>query len=150
MPVSGHWQVYVGALLLSLLGTVPLILADERKGKPATLAIAVALLGLGQAMLCSGGGLATVLAALAIFFAGFNFLEAGLPARLSIRAAGEARGASLGVFSSAQFLGAFAGGLLGGRLMADNQPTDVFAASGLLALAWLIFHVVSGRARRRT
>jgi predicted MFS family arabinose efflux permease len=78
-----------------------------------------------------------VFVALALFFAGFNFLEAGLPARLSMLAEGAARGTSLGVFSSAQFLGAFAGGLIGGRFLAAGRPADVFFVCALLAAIWL-------------
>ncbi len=145
LALSDHWQIYIGALLASLLGTVPLILADERKGKSLTLTIAILLLLLGQFMLAMAGfSLAIVFVALAIFFAGFNFLEAGLPARLSILAAGDLRGASLGVFSSSQFLGAFAGGLLGGRFLAGGDPSAVFAVCALLAGAWLILHRLAG------
>ena len=75
--------------------------------------------------------------ALALFFAGFNFLEAGLPARLSILADGNARGASLGVFSSSQFFGAFVGGLIGGRFLGAERPADVFIVCALLAAIWL-------------
>jgi MFS family permease len=133
LALSDHWQMYVAALLTSLLGTVPLILADERKGKSSTLTIAILLLVLGQLMLAIAGfNLTIVYVALAVFFAGFNFLEAGLPARLSIRASGDLRGASLGVFSSSQFLGAFAGGL--------GDPSTVFAVCALLAGAWLVVH----------
>ena len=141
LALSDHWQMYVGALLTSLLGTVPLILADERKGKSSTLTIAILLLVLGQLMLAIAGfSLTIVYVALAVFFAGFNFLEAGLPARLSIRASGDLRGASLGVFSSSQFLGAFAGGLIGGRFLAGGDPSTVFAVCALLAGAWLVVH----------
>ena len=145
LALSDHWQIYIGALLASLLGTVPLILADERKGKSLTLTIAILLLLLGQFMLAMAGfSLAIVFVALAIFFAGFNFLEAGLPARLSILASGDLRGASLGVFSSSQFLGAFAGGLIGGRFLAGGDPSAVFAVCALLAGAWLILHRLAG------
>jgi MFS family permease len=141
LALSDHWQMYVGALLTSLLGTVPLILADERKGKSSTLTIAILLLVLGQLMLAIAGfNLIIVYVALAVFFAGFNFLEAGLPARLSIRASGDLRGASLGVFSSSQFLGAFAGGLIGGRFLAGGDPSTVFAVCALLAGLWLVVH----------
>lgn len=141
LALSDHWQIYIGALLASLLGTVPLILADERRGKSLTLTIAILLLLLGQLMLAIGGfSLTIVFVALAVFFAGFNFLEAGLPARLSILASGDLRGASLGVFSSSQFLGAFAGGLIGGRFLAEGDPSAVFAVCALLAGAWLILH----------
>ncbi|MDJ0906845.1 MAG: MFS transporter [Woeseiaceae bacterium] len=138
MPVTSHWQMYVGALLLSLFGTIPLIMSDERQGKARTIGIAVALVLAGQLMLAFGSiGVVPVFAALTIFFAGFNFLEAGLPARLSLLAEGHARGASLGVFSSAQFLGAFVGGLIGGRFLAGGRPADVFFVCALLAAIWL-------------
>jgi len=141
LALSDHWQIYVGALLTSLLGTVPLILADEHKGKSSILSTAILLLVAGQLILAIAGfNLTIVFVALALFFAGFNFLEAGLPARLSIRASGDLRGASLGVFSSSQFLGAFAGGLLGGRFLAGGDPSAVFAVCALLAGAWLVLH----------
>ncbi|MGY8794884.1 MAG: MFS transporter, partial [Woeseiales bacterium] len=144
MPLGSHWQIYVGALVLSLLGTVPLVMADERQGKAANVGIAILLLLVGQLTLAFFGSTAgAVFAALAIFFAGFNFLEAGLPARLSIQAAGDIRGASLGVFSSAQFLGAFAGGLLGGLFIGGGNPSAVFLAGAILCALWLLLHRVS-------
>jgi MFS family permease len=144
LALSDHWQIYIGALLASLLGTVPLILADERKGKSSTITTAILLLLSGQLTLAFAGfNLTIVFVALAVFFAGFNFLEAGLPARLSIRAAGDLRGASLGVFSSSQFLGAFAGGLIGGRFLTGGDPSVVFAVCGLLAGIWLAVHSVA-------
>lgn len=141
LPVTRHWQVYTAALVLSLAGTVPLILIDDRRGKASTVATAVLLLLLGQLLLAFGGfALVTAVAGLALFFAGFSFLEAGLPARLSILADADARGASLGVFSSAQFLGIFAGGLAGGRLLESGRPADVFLACAVVAGLWLAAH----------
>ena len=133
-----HWQIYVGAIVVSLAGTVPLILADERRGRPRTIGIAVMLLLAGELLLgLAAVSVAAVFAALALFFAGFNFLEASLPARLSVLADEEARGASLGVYSSAQFLGAFAGGLIGGRFIAGGNPGTVFLVCALIAALWL-------------
>ena len=138
LPLTSHWQIYVGALLVSLIGTVPLILRDERQGKDLTMNIAVGLVTAGLLILSFAAvSVFPVFIALALFFAGFNFLEAGLPARLSILADGNARGATLGVFSSSQFLGAFAGGLLGGRYLSSGHPGDVFFVCALLAAIWL-------------
>jgi predicted MFS family arabinose efflux permease len=138
LPVTAHWKIYVGALLLSLFGTIPLILRDERQGKEATVGLAVGLILIGLLLLSfTAFSVFPVFVALTLFFAGFNFLEAGLPARLSILADGEARGATLGVFSSSQFFGAFVGGLIGGRFLSSGHPTDVFFVCALLAGIWL-------------
>ena len=141
MPLGAHWQIYVSAMFLSLVGTIPLILADERKGKSGTVSAAILLLAVGLVTLAAFGPTpASVVVGLAIFFAGFNFLEAGLPARLSVRAAGAVRGAALGVYSSAQFLGAFAGGLVGGRFLASGNPGTVFLVCAAACGAWLVLH----------
>jgi MFS family permease len=138
LAVTEHWKMYVGALLLSLGGTVPLVIRDERKGKSSTVGLAVTLMLLGLLVLTFAGfGIVTVFGGLVLFFAGFNFLEAGLPARLSLVADDESRGASLGLFASSQFLGAFVGGLIGGRFMATGRPADVFFVCVLLAAIWL-------------
>ena len=136
-----HWLIYVGALVVSLLGTVPLIIVDDRRGKTATISTAILMLLIGLLGLALVGTTVTmVLIALAVFFAGFNFLEAGLPARLSILATEEVRGASLGVFSSAQFLGAFAGGVMGGYLLSGGNTSPIFMACAVIAAVWLILH----------
>jgi predicted MFS family arabinose efflux permease len=141
LALTDHWKIYVAALCASLAGTLPLIMADERRGKASTISLAIFFLLAGQLILAFAGFSAmTVFAALAIFFAGFNFLEAGLPARLSIAAAGDVRGAALGVFSSSQFLGAFAGGLMGGGFLAGGNPSSVFIACTVLAALWLVAH----------
>ena len=141
LPVGDHWRIYTVALILSLAGAVPLILADGRRGRHGTVALAVLFLLAGQLQLAFGGlGQWSVIAGLALFFAGFNFLEAGLPARLSIRADGNLRGASLGVFASSQFFGIFVGGLVGGRLLERGEPAIVFVAGALIAAVWLAAH----------
>lgn len=142
---SEWWKIYIGAITLSLIGTVPLILRDERQGKAWTIRLAVGLLLASQLILAFAGfGVAPVFVALVLFFAGVNFLEAGLPARLSLLADGDVRGASLGVFSSAQFLGAFVGGLLGGRFLAGGDPSDVFFVCAVLAGIWFLLSLGRG------
>ena len=138
LGVTDHWKMYIGALALSLAGTVPLIIRDEHQGKGSTIGIAVSLILAGQLVLTFAGfAVAPVFAGLVLFFAGFNFLEAGLPARLSLIADDDSRGASLGVFATAQFLGAFVGGLIGGRFLGAGRPADVFFVCVLLAAIWL-------------
>ena len=148
LPITQHWQMYVGALLLSLPATIALIVRDEREGKGLLIGTAVSLLVASQLLLTFGGfHWGMILLAMTLFFSGFNFLEASLPARLSVLADDDARGATLGVFSMSQFLGAFAGGLLGGRFMAGGRPGDVFFVCMLLAAIWLALQSF-GRFRR--
>lgn len=148
LPVGRHWQVYTAALVLSLVAAVPLILGDGRRGGALPVAVAISLMLAGELLLAFGGfAFPPVVAGLALFFGGFNFLEAGLPARLSIRAPDNLRGASLGVFASSQFLGIFAGGVYGGRLLAAGAPGDVFSGCAVLAAAWLLLHAADSRRR---
>jgi len=138
MPLTAHWKMYIGALIVSLALAVPMIMRDHHQGRGHLIGLAVTLIVVAQLGLTffsfSAG---PVFIALVIFFAGFNFLEAGLPARLSVLADEAVRGASLGVFSSAQFLGAFVGGLVGGRFLGQGRPTDVFFVCALMGGIWL-------------
>ncbi|MBU2678060.1 MAG: MFS transporter [Gammaproteobacteria bacterium] len=150
MALTDHWKMYVGALLLSLIITVPMIIRDDHKGRGRLIGIAVTLvLGAQLALTFLGFSVVPVFMALALYFAGFNFLEAGLPARLSKLADDDVRGASLGVFSSAQFLGAFSGGLIGGRFLGQGRPADVFFVCALMAGIWLALQGF-GRLRRES
>ena len=138
MPLTTHWKMYIGSLVVSLGIAVPMIMSDHHQGRGYLIGLAVTLIVVAQLGLTffSFSPL-PVFIALVIYFAGFNFLEAGLPARLSVLAGDEVRGASLGVFSSAQFLGAFVGGLIGGRFLGQGRPTDVFFVCALLGGIWL-------------
>jgi MFS family permease len=150
LPPTSHWQLYVGALLVSLVGAIPLILRDERQGKSSTVGVALVLMLSGLLVLAFAAfSVFPVFFALALFFAGFTFLEAALPARLSILADGSERGAMLGVFSSAQFFGAFVGGLIGGRFLSSGNPSDVFFVCALLAAIWLASSSILHRPQSR-
>ena len=150
IALMDHWKIYTGALIVSLIGTVPLILLDDRRGNATTVGLAIILLLIGQLILAFGSfAVSPVFIGLALFFAGFNFLEAGLPARLSILANGELRGISFGVFTSSQFLGAFAGGLIGGIFLIDGQPSQVFIVCACMAGVWLILHQLSDFRQRQ-
>lgn len=149
LALTDHWKMYVGALLVSLGITIPLIMSDHHQGRGRLIGIAVTLIIAAQlALTFFGFSVLPVFLALVVYFGGFNFLEAGLPARLSVLADDEVRGASLGVFSSAQFLGAFVGGLIGGRFLGQGRPTDVFFVCALMGGIWLALQGF-GRFRRQ-
>ncbi len=149
MAAPAHWQFYLAVFAASLALTVPLLLWSERSARPDRTVIAGGLL-----LAVAQGALAlvylklmTMAVALAIFFGGFNFLEARLPSSLTQAAGQDGRGAALGVFSTCQFAGAFAGGLLGGGLLGSSLGIPgVFLLAGLAVAVWLI---VAGRSETR-
>ncbi|MEL7450989.1 MAG: MFS transporter, partial [Pseudomonadota bacterium] len=138
IALADHWKMYIAVVVLSLPGTVGLILFVERHpagylGTPVSVALlAVSFAGLALA----GPSAAVVGGVLVLFFAAFNFLEARLPALISRFAPDERRGAALGVYASAQFTGAFAGGAVGGALLGVAGPEGVFVACASGGTVW--------------
>ncbi|MGH8415029.1 MAG: MFS transporter [Gammaproteobacteria bacterium] len=135
-----QWFVYLPVLVVSVLFMVPLIIMAERgRMKPVFLA-SVALLAVSQLMLLfTHTSLPLVLLAILVFFTAFNLLESTLPSLISRVAPAEAKGTAMGVYSSSQFFGIFAGGVLGGWLQGVWGLTGVFSLCAVLAgLWWLV------------
>jgi predicted MFS family arabinose efflux permease len=72
------------------------------------------------------------------FFVAFNILEAILPSLVSRVAPARARGTAIGVYNTAQTLGLFFGGLMGGWIAGRYGAGPVFATCAALVLAWLL------------
>lgn len=137
---SQHALVYLPVLLLAFVAMVPFIILAEkkRKMKPVFLG-AIAVLGLaelGWAFLPTS--LTGILICLWLFFTAFNILEASLPSMMSKLSPLENKGTAMGIYSSAQFIGAFIGGVLGGSLYGSFGVEGIFFASSLLILIWLL------------
>ena len=156
VDVADHWKVYVGVLAASIVFTVPLIvLADRKNRSRAVVLLGIVLLGAALAGLAAAAGPAAVpapigavagagagsvmlIACMVVYFTGFNTLEASLPAMVSRAAPMRARGAALGVYSTSQYLGAFAGGIIGGWLLGAGAERAVFVACAGLCAAWML------------
>lgn len=137
---EAHWQVYLPALLLSLLGMVPLMTLAERGGRLREVFLfAIVLVFVAVAMLATASASAQVYAALWLFFVGFNYLEATLPSLVSKTVFTGGKGTALGVYSTSQFLGAFGGGAAGGWLLQYHGQAALFGTCLVLtALWWLL------------
>lgn len=137
MPVSDHWMVWLGVVVGSLALILPIVMkADKNDRSMRRLPLAIAALAAGMAMASQAGDLQMLVLAMLLFFAGFNFLEAAMPALVSKMAGEDWRGAAMGVFASSQFLGAFAGGLWAGWVNASWGPQRVFVVAAVAAIAW--------------
>ncbi len=135
-----HWKLYLPVLLISLVPVFPLIRLAEHGGRFKTaFLLAIATLGVALLLAATGHAIAPLLiASLLLYFIGFNFLEGALPSLISRMAPPAQKGAALGVYSSAQFLGAFAGGSLGGLSVQYGGIGGGFAAALVFPLVWLL------------
>ncbi len=136
-----HWLVYLPVFVLSMLVMIPFIILAEKKRKMkavftgAIVTLILASLGLYWFNVNLYG----LIGFLALFFCGFNLLEATLPSLISKTAPADLKGTAMGVYSSAQFLGAFCGGAVGGWVYGQFGPGEVFLFCASAALIWLLF-----------
>jgi MFS family permease len=141
LNVAPHndWMIYLPVLVTSVAVMGAVIARGDRRGREGWIFIgAVAVLAVGNALLLWGGNNAGgLIAALVVFFSAFNILEAKLPALVSKAAPARAKGTALGVYSSLQFFGIFAGGAFGGFVNQNWGARGVFALTFALALVWL-------------
>lgn len=139
LDINSHWQIYLPVLLLSFVFMVPMIIIAAKKQieKPMFLA-AITMIIVASASMALSQSLWPLIITVFIFFVGFNFLEASLPAHVSRLAPAGQKGTAMGVYSSSQFLGAFLGGVSGGYLAGEFGFVYLFAANGIIALLWLV------------
>ena len=128
------WLLYLLGFVLSVAVALPLLI--RRSQDDWTLRLATALLVAGLVMAQFAPGTALTVLALAAFFAGFNLLEAIMPARVSLLAGPAGRGAAMGAYAISQALGVFAGAAVAGRL-AEHGALGIYLSCAVAA-AWLL------------
>ena len=133
-----HWQVYLIVLALSVIAMAPMMRIAERGGRPQSIfALGIALLLVALALLGFVHQTALVYLGLWLFFTGFNYLEATLPSLVSKTVFAGGKGTALGVYSTCQFLGAFAGGAVGGWVIQHGSASILFYMCLFLLGVWL-------------
>lgn len=140
MPVATHWHIYLPVVLGSFVIAVPAIMRAERGGRGRQVfLVSLFLLAASQLGLLLGvAHFAVVVGMLWLFFAAFNVLEASMPALVSRFAPARAKGTALGVFNTAQALGAAAGGAVGGWVALHFGDDAVHLMGGLLVVCWIV------------
>ena len=148
LPVNRHWELYLPVMLLAAL-VMGGSLRHMREVAQSLRVVMVCVVAMGLALLgfaLSGTHLLVFGLLAAVFFSGFNLLEAALPSLVSRLAPLHLRGAALGAYSTSQFAGAFVGGTLGGIALGRFGPHGIFAGAAVLTLLWLPL-LVSGSRR---
>jgi MFS family permease len=140
VQVRDQWLVYLPVLLLSVAFMLPaIIVAEKYRRMKGVFVGAVAALTISQIMLYFGSSnLFVLLAALIVFFSAFNVMEASLPSLITKAAPPDAKGTAMGLYSSLQFLGIFAGGVIGGFAHQHGGDGAVFALTTAGAVIWLL------------
>ncbi len=139
LAVHDQWVVYLPVLLLSVLLMAPaIVVAEKQRRMKAVFIGAVLALFISQLLLYAVAGSFTgLLVALVVFFTGFNVMEASLPSLITKAAPPDAKGTAMGLYSSLQFLGIFAGGAVGGWAQQNGGESGVLVMTGIIALVWL-------------
>lgn len=143
-PDQTHWRLYLPVMLASLIPVFPLIRWLEKRDviikamPPAVFALLLSSLLIAQHWLWMP-------AALWLFFCAFNLLEASLPSQVAKLAPPGARGRAMGVFSSCQFFGAFAGASVAGLVLSIAEPDQVVLSAAAWGSVWLITLLVRQR-----
>jgi MFS family permease len=134
-----HWRIYVPSMLGSIILVFPL-LRRLTTGNREKRAMPVAFLVLGGAMglMAISQSLAGMLVFALAFFLAFNLLEAAMPAMVSRLSGMAGRGRKMGLYTTFQFLGAFAGGLGGGTLLGYVGNVLTLGSAALLCIAWAV------------
>lgn len=135
-----HSIYYLVTLMVSFALMAPLMwLSDKpRYSKPILLA-AISICIVSLLWLGSSNTYYPVLAAITLFFMAFNLLEVLLPARVSKIAAAGSRGTAMGVYSSSQFAGIFAGGTVGGLIFSGSDISTLMYVNAAVCSVWLVF-----------
>jgi MFS family permease len=134
-----HAWMYLATLCAAIPGIAILVRWRRELEDPRPLlALTVLLTVVGLMVAVWAVSLTALGLGLVLFFAGFTALETILPALVSIFAPVSLRGTAMGIFSSAQFLGVFTGGVLGGGALQLGGATGLVAVLAGLTLIWLI------------
>ncbi len=133
-----HHLYYLSLLVATFIVMAPLMRMSDKGGwaLPITLAM-IGTFFVANVILAIDSHFYGVLFGMLLFFMAFNLLEVVLPAILSRVAPGQYRGSAMGIYSSAQFAGAFVGGALGGLIAGGWEITYVLWLNGLICLVWL-------------
>ena len=132
-----HSTYYLVLLAGAFLLMSPMMWFADRVGDMRLVIIGMILLVVAGLQLLGMGDYWPVLAGLLLFFMGFSLMEVLLPVQLSKLASAGFRGTAMGVYTSCQFLGVFAGGLVGGWILSHADITTLLYANIAVCGLWV-------------
>ena len=146
LAIDAHAWLYLPVLLLSFVIMVPMLIRTEKKRAQAFyFRINISLLLIAVLAVFSSGLFSLswtwLVVAILLFFVGFNYLEANLPASLTRFAPAGSKGSASGIYATWQFAGAFVGGVAGGSLLQQFGTMGVGIFCAALLVLWLLLTI---------
>lgn len=136
--LTASYQFYVPMMLCAFFGMVPVIIWSEKKQriKQCFLSLVLCIAATQFILVYTHVAWTTFCFAIILYLLAFNYLEANIPSLISKHVNPTMRGTALGIYSSAQFLGIFAGGFTAGYLFSKYGSAGIFCFNGICALVW--------------
>ena len=140
IPVAKSWELYLPIMVLAFIAMVPFVIIAEKRRKMRSIFLgAVAVLALANfSYVYADQSVFAMAIGLWVFFTAFNVLEASLPSLVAKASPPDQKGTAMGVYSTSQFLGIFAGGVGGGALYGQWGINGDVLTSATLILVWLV------------
>lgn len=141
---TGHltqqWHFYLPQMVGSFLFMIPfIIVAEKKKRMKSIFLLSVFTTTVSQALLVWTHFIWLSLCILMfLYFVAFNILEASLPSLISKQANPNNKGTAMGIYSTGQFLGIFAGGSLAGIIYQWNGSRGIFITNAMIGVLWFI------------
>lgn len=134
------WHFYLPILCFAFIAMMPIIFLAEKKQctKPVFIASVLVTMLCQIGLLFADDAWPLFVGLMFIYFMAFNILEAMLPSMISRVAPASNKGAAMGVYSSSQFLGIFAGGTMAGLLYHPYGSSGIFIANAGIGLIWFL------------
>ena len=151
LPAEHHSWLYLPVLLSAFVLMVPfIIIAEKRRKMKSVVIIGASVIAISLFGMSAASEMWHWVVLMLLYFWGFNLMEASLPSWLSKIAPAGAKGSAMGIYSSMQFLGAFAGGSLGGWLMSQYGSSALFVGLGALVILWALLMTQSSAPQHLT
>ncbi len=136
---SDHHLVYLSILVVTFVFMVPFMwLSDKPHWVKPLMLMMIGFFISSSFLLSRFITFYPVMASMLMFFMAFNLLEVVLPSIVSKLAPAGSRGTAMGVYSTAQFAGAFVGGAVGGYIAGAWQISDLMYVNIAVCLVWFM------------
>ncbi|BCA94034.1 MFS transporter [Legionella antarctica] len=138
--LAQQWHFYLPLMVGSFIFMIPFIILAEKKKRMKSVFLASVLV-----TTVAQGALAfihlywlSLCLLMFMYFVAFNILEASLPSLISKQANPNNKGTAMGIYSTGQFLGIFAGGSLAGIIYQWSSSYGIFIANAFIGTIWFV------------